>query len=491
MTAIHSRFNNAVANPFLEELDAVLTDPQLEERLQYSPLDGIDSKRLSKGARHDLLDRMQHELFVPSLTAIDITSRLYRMIRKGYLSRDPTHVQTRATSMVISRLAGAELRNVPWLPNFAHGMRIVGITGLGKTYEARRAIEQLPHRIEHGRCESADWTHFYQAPFLYVGMSHDGSLGGLLLQILVALDAAIYTDYSSQRRITSLSHEKLAVQVGIILANHAVGVLIIDEIQLSNFNDGARGTLARTFFLRLLNFGIPILLIGNPLGMQVLNSFSQDVRRLGSSGTVEMHPIEVNHSNYVKVLAPAFWSYNVLPAPPDIQDPCGEILFRYCGGIRDYACRVLIAAQRIALDLDETSISQEHLDLAFNGPDFSDEDRAIILAFNTKNAELLSPFEDIPWEAYLTRWRNGNDASRPSRPEQTASASSEPERSRKTFAQQSAQNIAAKRTKSGNQDARIKRTKSGLSKEDLRADGIKEHLIAGLTEACTSTNQKR
>lgn len=491
MRTVHSRFTEPVANPFLEELDAVLTDPHLEERLQFSPLDGMDIKRMSKEARHDLLDRMQHELFVPSLTAIDITSRLYRMIRKGYLSRDPTRVQTRATSMVISRLAGAEMRNVPWLPNFAHGMRVVGITGLGKTYEARRAIEQLPHRIEHGRCEVADWTHFYQAPYLYVGMSHDGSLGGLLLQILVALDAAIYTDYSSQHRITSLSNEKLAVQVGIILANHAVGVLIIDEIQLSNFNDGARGTLARTFFLRLLNFGIPILLIGNPLGMQVLNSFSQDVRRLGSSGTVEMHPIEVNHPNYVKVLAPAFWSYNVLPSPPSIQDPLGDILFRYCGGIRDYACRVLCAAQRIALDLDETSISQEHLDLAFNGPDFSDEDRAIVHAFNTKDAELLSPFEDIPWEAYLTRWRDTNDPPLSGSRDQTAPTASDPERPRKTFAQQTAQNISAKRTKSANQDARIKRTKAGLSKEDLRAEGIKEHLITALSEACKTTNQKR
>lgn len=179
-------------NPFLEHLESTITDPKLEARLRCSPLDGVDVKNLGKEARYDLLDRMQQEFFVPTLTSIDATSRLYRMVRKGYLPRDPCKVEARILSMTISRMAGAEMRNLPWLPNFAHGMRITGITGLGKTYEIRRAIAQLPPRIEHGRSEAADWTHFYQAPYLYVGMSHDGSLGGLLLQILVALDAARY-----------------------------------------------------------------------------------------------------------------------------------------------------------------------------------------------------------------------------------------------------------------------------------------------------------
>lgn len=292
--------------------------------------------------------------------------------------------------------------------------------------------------------------------------------------------------------MTSLSNEKLAVQVGIILANHAVGVLIIDEIQARNFNEGARGELARTFFLRLLNFGIPILLMGNPLGMEVLNSFSQDVRRLGSSGTIHMHPIERDHPDYAQILAPAIWNYNVLPSPPSIHDPDGSLLFRYCGGIRDYGCRVLHTAQRIALDLDEESLTQEHLDLAFNGPDFSVDDRRIIRAFVNKDAASLSKYEDIPWEFYLGQWMPSVPAELQEQPEvseadtvrATGSIDSANLSSGTTYAQQNAQTIKTNRSKAAKQKERIDGIKATLNCDDMRLEGIKNHLISDLSEAC-------
>lgn len=473
-------------NPLLEELDAILTDSKLKRRLQFSPLDGINVKNLRTCDRLHLLDRMQLELFAPSLTSLDSTSRLYRMIRKGYLPRDPTLASSKRTSMVISRLAGQEIRGMPWLPTFAHGMTNIGITGLGKTYEIRRAIQQLPPRIEHGKCAAADWTHFYQAPYLYVGMSHDGSLGGLLLNILVALDTAIYTEYSSDRRIIKLSNEKLAVHVGIILSNHAVGVLIIDEIQEENFTDGARGDLARTFFLRLLNFGIPILMIGNPLGMQFLNSHSQDLRRLGSCGTIDLHPFEVDDPNYIECLAPAFWNYNVLPERPDLGQQENQLLYKYSGGIRDYACRIIVAAQRLAIALNHTHLTKVHLEQAFAGPDFSNKERLIIRSFANKDALSLRQFKDIPWEDYLSRWsieKNGCDNASELPPEEPAVVPVKTGTSR-TFSQKTADNVIKQRSRKKNQQKTVEKVQSELEASDMRLSGIRESLIDGLTTAC-------
>ena len=481
-------------NPFLREIDPILCmqGEDLHQKLRSSPLSGIDTKSLGLHARYDLLDRMRLELFVPNSTALDATSRLYRMIRKGYLSRNPTTAEYRRRLMLLSRFAGREMQNLPWLPAFALGMREIGITGLGKTYEVRAALAQLPPYVEHGRSDAADWTHFFQVPYLYIGMSFDGSIGGLLLQILVALDNVIFTDYSQQKRLTSLSNEKLAVQVAIILANHAVGALVIDELQSSNFSDGIRGHLARMFFLRMLNFGIPLLLIGNPMGMCFLDSFSQDIRRLSSCGTIDLHPIEPDHPNFTEILAPAFWRYNVMPEPPDFEDKDGAILFKYCGGIRDFAVRVIESAQRIALELEEKRIGIKHLDMAFSGPDFSEDERTIIKAFCEKDALALMQFEDIPWETYFKKWNPDEDAGEaPAVPTTESKKPSGPAAIGPTAAKKTAKTLIAKRTKKKNQQDNIDAIKRNLQTDDLRGEGIQKHLVSSLADAIAEQHKQR
>lgn len=491
-------------NPFLEKIDSVLTDRDLHCTLRSSPLDGLDMKNLSKQARYDLLDVMHQEYFVPSLTSTDSASRFYTLIRKGYISRDPREIHVRKRAMVISRFAGSKLEDLPWLPGFALGMRIDGITGLGKTYEIRRAIDQLKPRIEHGKSAAADWTHFNQVPVLYVGMSFDGSIGGLLYQILVSLDVALGTDYSMQPRLIRLPNEKLAVHVGILMLLHAVGVLVIDEIQATNFSDGSRGTTARTFFLRMLNFGIPILLIGNPLGMRFIDGFSQDIRRFSCGGSIKMHPFEMNDENYRNVLAPGFWAYNVLPEPSSVIDPTGSILFSYCGGIRDFAGRLITAAQRIALDIDSPCLKRDHLDMAFNGPDFDQKERTMIRAFCNKNASALQEFEDIPWEDYFKKWEKPKPAKKSASTAQNSTqpdvekaetaeeksdaagdTSSESESSvskakGKTQSQKTAENVIARRNRKQKANEKNETIKADLPAGDMRTTGIQERLVTEL-----------
>jgi len=424
------------------------------------------------------------QFFEPTLTALDTTSRLYRMIRRGYTSRNPTLVSSRQQLMALARCAGKELGQLPWLPNYAKGMRISGVTGLGKSYEILRALTRIPSSIVHGKSQSADWNHMVQAPWLYVAMSHDGSLGGLLLQILTSLDAAIGTNYARERRITGLSNEKLAVHVGIILINHGVGVLVIDELQGRNFAGGVRGGLAATFFLRLLNFGIPMVLMGNPLGMDALDTFSQDMRRVGSGGNIEMHPLESYESDFTDFLAPALWRYNVMPEPSPIIDPDGAILFKYCGGIRDYAARIRACSQRLALDEECSFVTEEHMQSAFNGPDFSAKDRDLIAGFRDKNPIILQQFDDVPWQRYAVRW--GRHPSPTDTPEPTPTPALQsiptPAKPRKPIAQKAQENAMRNRTRKANEKAQNAAVRANLDPADMRNQGLQEHLISGFEQ---------
>jgi hypothetical protein len=487
MKAHEDPFQSTLGNPFLEPIEKHLNTNDLEKRLSNWPLAGLDVAHLSMQSRFDLLDRMQEQMFEPTLTAIDTTTRLFRMIRRGYIGRDPTQIPNRVQGMALARFAGKDLRDLPWFPMSAKGMRISGVTGLGKTYEVLRALKLLPQVIRHGHSQAADWTHLTQVTWLYVAMSHDGSLGGLLLQILVALDRETGTDYSRDRSLTNLSNEKLAVHVGIILHNHGVGVLVIDEIQGRNFSGGARGGLAATFFLRLLNFGIPLVLMGNPLGMDALDRFSQDMRRTGSGGSIEMHPMDVDDYDFTNVLAPAMWRYNVMPKRASIDDKDGKILFHYCGGIRDYAARICVSAQRLALDLGEQFITEAHLKEAFSGPDFSTKERSLIAGFRDKNPLLLQQFDDVPWQQYAVRWglftMPDNSAETAASGDQIREGGDQASvKPRKPVAQQAKETAQRNRTRKTNQATKRATERAGLHPEDMRNEGLQEYLISGLEQ---------
>lgn len=477
------------SNPFYECVKDYLNTSNLEQRLICSPLAGMDVATMPLEQRYCLLDRMQEEMFEPTTTSLDITTRLYRMIGRGLQSLDPTKASVRKFSMSIARYAGADLRTLPWFSTFAIGMSIKGHTGSGKTYEVERALKLIPQRIDHRASEAAGWTHLVQAVWLRVPMSHDGSLGGLLFQILCSLDAAIETSYSEDRSLTSLSNEKLAIRVGIILRKHGVGLLAIDEIQERNFAENSRGTLAATFFLRLLNFGIPILLMGNPFGIDALNKFSQDLRRLGAGGAIEMHPHEVSDWDWAECLSPAIWRFCVMPVQSDRSFMTPEILFRYSGGIRDYGCRIWAATQRAALDLGKKSVSVEDIQQAFMGSDFGHGERQLIAGLRDKNLALLSQFIDIPWETYGIRWgllspvgpTNANQHSTANAAAENAASAGtgRAEGFEKAPAAKAAEIMRRKRTIKKNKEDQRRQIKENLDESDIRGDGLQKILISG------------
>jgi hypothetical protein len=396
--------------------------------------------------------------------------------------------------MELAGYAGKDLMNVPLFKTNAKGMRISGITGIGKSYDIVRALEVVPQKIIHGRSDAAGWMQMIQISWLYVGMSHDGSLGGLLLQILCAIDDAIGTTYSLDRSLTRLSNEKLAVHIGIIFRNHGLGVLVIDELQYRNFS-GVRGELAATFFLRLLNFGIPIVLMGNPYGMSELDRFSQDMRRIGSGGTFEMHPMAPDDFDWQQCLAPALWRYNVMPEPSQVKDDDGGILYKYSGGIREYACRIRVSSQRLAIDLKCKSVTEAHMEQAFLGPDFGDSERKLIIGFRDKNPMLLMDFIDVPWEEYAVKWKrlktnsslfSDSQLTLPfqSHSEDKFAGSASPSSlkdnaSIKPVPAQDLENIKRNRTRKANSVKRTSAIRSTLDSSDMRHSGLQDLLITG------------
>ena len=477
-----------ISNPFISEIEKYLTTENLAARLAISPLDGLNIRALGMQERMDYLDRLQEEFFEPTSSSLEIATRIFRLIRRGYLNRNPTLPSVRKMTMEIAGFSGMELSALPWYSSYAKGMTIQGVTGVGKSYEIRRVLTLLPQVVEHGRVLDAGWGKMKQVVWLYVAMSHDGSLGGLLLQIIQELDHVIGTNYSQDTSLIKLSNEKLAVRLGVILRNHGVGALFIDEIQSRNFEGKGLGRFAATFFLRLLNFGIPVVLIGNPLGLSALYSFSQDMRRIGSGGTVVMHPLEFESFDWGNCLAAGLWRQNLMPESSSISDLEGKMLFYYSGGIRDYASRIIIASQRLALDLGDRVITEEHMHNAFLGADFSDKDRDMIVGFRDKNPILLVQFEDVPWEEYASYWNRDKDDSgdeqhiknKPEALEKSLDGMNSIHEKQKPVPQKDREQMNRNRTREKNKTKSRENSRGLHEPSDMRRDGLKEYLVNGL-----------
>jgi hypothetical protein len=170
-----------------------------------------------------------------------------------------------------------------------------------------------------------------------------------------------------------------------------------------------------------------------------------------------------------------------------------NLLFKYSGGIRDYAFRIQISSQRLALDLGHPSLTEEHIDQAFLGSDFSERERALISGFRDKNPLILTQFEDVPWDDYAKKWgltlvngvlKNRAEASKSSKQADSTNANEQANpKPAKPVAQNDLEKAKRNRTRKNNAASKSAATKKTLESNDMRADGLKEVLIRGMESA--------
>src|SRR5204862_2347512 len=115
------------------------------------------------------------------------------------------------------------------------------------------------HHSHHGNAFS-----FVQLVWLKLECPSDGSTKSLCLNFFQALDDLFDTNHlQNYGRHGKATTEQMILDMARLASLHAIGVLVIDEIQhLSNAKSGGSEKML-SFFVELVNkIGVPVILVG-------------------------------------------------------------------------------------------------------------------------------------------------------------------------------------------------------------------------------------
>lgn len=390
-------------NPLIQHLPQRLSMQECRLHLRHDP-----SRTWGGLPPPELQEEMANEVkrsFAPTDIAAKTVSALQNMLYTGLKHRDPRVPSNRRGLYETGALLGAELSKLPWFPTYAAGATVRGITGCGKSLCIERFLLPRFEQVHiHGKREDCGWLKFPQLVYLIVPMPADGSRGGLLLEIAMQMDAILGTDYVAQLRSRYKTVEKGLVAVLHWLSVHRCGLLVIEEAQERHSTAVVFGSDFVTFFLRVLNFGIPLVLVGNPLAFKNIDSFSQDVRRFSEGGKFEFDPVtDYRSTAWRDDLVPAIWGFNVFRTPDEPIDGLNQMLWGMTGGIPDALCRLRRVTLQTAALAGDQRVLKKHIEYAYESAVYAPM-RPLIRAFVKKDPVLLKPFNDIPHAYFEEKW---------------------------------------------------------------------------------------
>lgn len=464
-------------NPLLEKLPIIDDINTLIEKLTFSPLNGLDMKRLSLLQRNELLVMEKFPLS-PTAQSLHAAITILGMLYGGLKARNPLLVEKRRKMWSLLNAAAMNSDELP--PGFIGNTSVqvlTGVTGTGKTALIRRICAMLPEIILHGPCEEAGWLKMTQLVSLYVPIT-DGTRGGFLAGILTEVDRKLGTDYRNQLPKKHKTIERLAVATVAVLHAHYTGIMFVDEGQAKNLMESNQSELMQLFLLSLINTGIPLVLIGNPMAFGWIEDFSQDSRRMYERPIVFLHPagaIDKKVDDWMQIFK-GVSSYYVLPEPLAEKSECSAVLKRCSGGIPGIALSLWCNAQQRVLFKGGISLQAKDIEDFYKDSGF-DELRDLADGFAFKDPVRLIRCKDIPINYYATLWGKPiASAGEGNSSVPVVSVGGQRGKKRRSSASSFKQELTRKK----NEEMVREKLGETLSKNDLRKDGVAQVLLAGL-----------
>jgi energy-coupling factor transporter ATP-binding protein EcfA2 len=389
-------------NPLIESLPKILSREEVIERISYYPHFDESERQLDSQYRIHIIQRL-FSLFQCLPLHIDLESRLSRLLRQGYVGRNPFS-PTYASSLIQGHENIQNQVEQGWFNHsIPRGLTIIGPSGTGKSTAIAKLFDQLPQIINHSSYRGKDFL-FTQLVWLRLECSHDGSVKGLVNQFFMTVDGLLGTNYFEKfGRSNKLSVNTLMPIMTQIINSVGVGILCIDEIQHLSIR-GVGSKLMLNFFTTLSNMiGIPIVLIGTPSAMNVLQSEFRQARRGSGQGDLIMD--RMAKDDYWRLFLESMWEYQWVRNPVELTDEFVEIMYEESQGIIDICLKLFSLSQIRAISSSSEFLSvslirqvaKDHLKLV----------QPMLTALKSGDMSKIAQYEDIyfPFQEAVERER--------------------------------------------------------------------------------------
>src|SRR5690625_4454912 len=356
-------------NPLIEAL------PLLQESVESavllkSPFKlGKSDLQSSRVVRAHTVCRIPDDYFQPTKLHVALSERISVMIRGGYVGRNPKtgdwqkHLQNGYERVQKGELGAFRFEEAK---STAQSMSLIGCSGSGKTTSLQRILATYPQVIYHPE------LNLEQVVYLKVDCSHNGSLKEICLNFFRALDRALGSNYERRYGLKRHGIETMLALMAQIANTHALGLLVIDEIQhLSRSRSGGSQEMLN-FFVTMVNIiGVPVMLIGTPKAREIFEADLRSARRGAGFGAIFWDPIQQTQRGKPNQEWIAFtdnlWQLQLLQRKDLVlSDEIREVWYELSQGILDIVVKLFVLAQLRALALGSERITSGLLRAVYN-----------------------------------------------------------------------------------------------------------------------------
>jgi hypothetical protein len=342
--------NNPLICALPPVLDTIGVKNSLIGRLNLDPVDIYKDGRV----RAHLITQLLDDFFQPLTSHLQLELTLSMMIRQGYVGRNPTdgslssHLKNGYERVQKGEISTFCYNNTG---STAKSSTLIGCSGCGKSSTINRIMSTYPQVIYH------EDINFTQVVYLKIDCPHDGSLKSLCNYSFSAIDRALNTNYEQKYAQKRHGIETLIMLMAQVANIHAVGVLVIDEIQHLSLSRSGGVEKMLNFFVTFVNtIGLPVMLVGTPKARQIFERDLRSARRCLGFGALLWEPMkhEVSfvspnsnktHKSEWVAFTDKLWQYQWLQKKAKLSDEVRSCWFNLTQGVIDIVIKLFVLAQ--------------------------------------------------------------------------------------------------------------------------------------------------
>lgn len=380
-------------NPLLETLPPVMNSKEIMKGLLHYPAHSDEERKELRHYRIHYLRRL-NKFFQPFFRH----SILYEMfdcaLRQSYLQRNPLDRKEKVhlNNIYSSMLDGEFVHNLE-TSVASEGFLIIGISGGGKSRSINRLLSMYPQVIQHTEYEEEFFMRT-QVVYLKIDCPHDGTLKGLAVAFFSELDRVLGTNYAmTKMRGGRATVTQLMLAIENLIVIHAIGILIVDEIQHLSIAKSQGEEMMMNFFVTLTNrCKIPIIFVGTPKTEALFGKALRQTRRMCGQGYLTWENLEKDSSEW-KLFVEVIWKYQWTKEITLLTDELHDAFYESCQGIIAVAIKSYILTQMETMKKKKEVItprmfqeaSKKHLRIL----------KPMLLAIKSGNKAEMKKYEDI------------------------------------------------------------------------------------------------